>query len=121
MDTIKAGIDYVLVIAGMIIVYILFVIGIMGIRLSSTGIGEYRGYITAVDQTGLIYQNYKVYFKTDNSSSQEDVYCINRANLALIEKAKAVNKARQLITVTYKGIRGYGWDLCRGEELQTIE
>jgi len=108
---------FILSIIGIIVV--ILVLG--GVRLSSIGQGEHSGFITAVDQNGYIFKNYDVYFKTDNSSSQEDMYCINRSNVALIEQAKEANKARKEVVITYHGVRGLGVGLCFGSEIEGIE
>jgi hypothetical protein len=91
------------------------------IHFSSIGVGEHNGYITAIDQNGYIFRNYDIYFKTDNSSSQEDKYCINRNNLDLIKKANEVNKARKQVVIQYEGVRGLGWDLCSYSEIKNIQ
>jgi hypothetical protein len=110
----------VLLVTGSLVVgLILFLVA--GIHLSSIGEGEHSGYITAIDQNGYIFRNYDVYFKTDNSSSQEDMYCINRDNRGLIEKAKEANKSRKQVTIRYHGVRAFGLDLCKDVEIDNIE
>lgn len=97
------------------------VILLHGVKLSSVGTGEHSGYITAVDQKGYVFKNYRIYFKTDNSSSQEDVYCIYRDDADLIEKAKEVNKNRENVVIKYKGVRGFGYDICDGSRVISID
>lgn len=107
-----------------VVIFFMFTITLaipLFIRISQIGEGEHNGYITAVDQRGYIFKNYDVYFKTDNSSSQEDIYCINRSNLELIDKAKEANKERKQVILHYKGVRGFGLGLCEGTEIQDIE
>jgi len=111
------------VVAGFIVLVVILVIifAFWGIRFSQVGQGEHSGFITAVDQRGYVFRNYDVYFKTDNSSSQEDEYCINRNNIGLIEKAKKANKLRKQVTLHYEGVRGIGLGLCMGSEITAIE
>ena len=116
--------DFIAAVAAFLILLVIGVViigGLGGIRFSDVGLGEHSGFITAVDQRGYIFRNYDVYFKTDNSSSQEDRYCINRANTALIEEAKQANRAREQVVITYKGVRGFGWGLCSNSEISAIE
>lgn len=99
--------------------FIVYILG--GIHLSQLGVGEHSGYITAIDQRGYIWRNYDVYFKTDNSSSQEDLYCIFRDDKGLIEKATEANQARKQVTITYKGVRAFGWGLCGTTQITGIK
>lgn len=46
------------------------------IHFSSAGQGSHTGFVTAVEQEGYIYRNYRVYVKTDLSSSQEDIHTL---------------------------------------------
>ena len=90
-------------------------------RFSSMGNGEHNGYITALDQRGFIFRNYEVYFKTDNSSSQEDTYCIHRDDTEIIEKARQANRERKQVIITYHGVRGVGFGLCNTGQIDKIE
>ena len=111
----------VLIVTILAAVVISIIVALMGIHFSDLGQGEHSGYITAIDQRGYIFRNYEVYFKTDNSSSQEDMYCINRNNFKLIEKAKKANTSRKQVTITYHGVRGWGFDLCHTTEIDSIK
>ena len=97
------------------------VYGLWSLRLHQVGEGQHRGYISAVDERGYFYRNYDVFFKTEAESSQEDVYCIYRDNKDLIEKAKEVSQSRELVTIYYHGVRGWGRDLCEGSEITAID
>lgn len=90
------------------------------IRLDFTRESQHTGYITAVQPEGVLFPNYKVYFKTDNSSSQEDNYCVNRNNRELADRLKRMSVERKLITITYEGVRGVGLGLCRLQEIRSI-
>ena len=104
---------------------IFLVLGIIflgpAIHLSSTGTGTHSGYITAVEREGWFFPNYRIYVKTDNSSSQEDVYCLHREKEEIALKAMELNKRRDLVTVYFKGVRGIGYGLCRDIEITNIE
>lgn len=90
------------------------------VHFSSLGDGTHTGYITAVEQEGYIYQNYRVYVKTDNSSSQEDVYCMKEDKKDLAEKLGEARDNRTLTEVHYSGVRGFGYDLCASYEVTGI-
>jgi len=90
------------------------------VRLSSTGAGSHTGYITAVEQEGYLFPNYRVYVKTENSSSQEDKYCLHRDNNNLAQQAKALSQSRSLVEVSFKGVRGIGLGLCDRLEITNI-
>lgn len=94
---------------------------VFGVRFSNQGLGNHSGFVTAVDQTGYIFLNYDVYFKTDNSSSQEDTYCVDRHNKPLIDQLKKYNLDRTLVQIEYKGVRGIGFGLCSGEEILSVK
>lgn len=117
----KRGFTLVELLVVMFIVVILAgIITAPFIHFSQMGNGEHSGFITAIDQRGYIFRNYDVYFKTDNSSSQEDIYCINRNNPDLIKRAQEVNKTREQVTITYHGVRGIGLGLCGWGEIDSI-
>ena len=83
--------------------------------------GAHTGYISAVDQEGILFPNYKVFFKTDSSSSQEDQYCVHRNQTALAAELRRYSETRELVTIRYNGVRGIGLGLCSGEEILTVE
>lgn len=90
------------------------------IHVSSLREGKHTGYVTAIEQKGYLFPNYKVYFKTDNSSSQEDDYCVNRENKKLAELLKTASAKRQLVTISFDGVRGFGFDLCHTTEIKSV-
>lgn len=90
------------------------------IRFSEVGTGSHTGYVTAVDERGYIWVNYDVYFKTDNSSSQEDLYCVFRDDKELAEKLRSASKTGERITIDYKGVRGIGFGLCKHTQINGI-
>ena len=90
------------------------------VKYSSIGEGNHNGYITAVDERGYIWPNYEVYFKTDNSSSQEDVYCVSRNNKELVENLRLLSSEKQNVMITYRGVRGIGLGLCHLPEIVEV-
>ena len=97
----------------LLIVAVIGGIGLLNaLHFSSTGPGAHTGYVTAVEQEGWLFKNYRVYVKTDNSSSQEDIYCLDRSRQDLVRTAQEVSKKRELVTVEFAGVRGFGWGLC---------
>ena len=87
---------------------------------SNTGIGQHTGYVSAVDQSGVLFPNYKVYFKTDTSSSQEDVYCVHRSFKDLADSLSEMSAEHRMIQIEYKGVRGIGLGLCDNEEITSF-
>lgn len=112
------------IVSGILIVATLFVLTIVialpFIRFSSTHEGVHNGYITAIEQEGYIFPNYRVYVKTDNSSSQENVYCMDRSKTELAKKIKAYSATKQRVVVSFNGVRGLGADLCRSVEITNV-
>lgn len=90
-------------------------------RFQSIGRGSHTGYVTAVDQRGYIFRNYEVYFKTDTSSSQEDVYCVSRYMPGLADELRIAGEKRTLVTIRYQGVRGIGLGLCHETEIKMME
>jgi len=106
---------------GCLSILIIFIVLIVGpfVVINPTITGTHTGYITAVDQSGLIVKNYKVYFKTDVTSSQEDEYCINHSNTDIANKAIEMQKSRSQVTIKYKGNIGVGF-ICAKDEITEI-
>jgi hypothetical protein len=94
------------------ILCLLFIIALFGIKYDTTRLGEHSGYVTAIEQKGFIFHNYNVYFKTDNSSSQEDVYCVQESDVNLANQLRIANQQRKLVTIRYDGVRAWGFNLC---------
>jgi competence protein ComGC len=85
-----------------IIIGILLIIGmIYGIHWETTRNGTHTGTVTAVEENGMIWHTYSVYFKTDAQSSQEDLYCVKDSNLLETLREKEMNKDK--VTITYNG------------------
>ena len=98
-----------------------FFVLLFSLRISSLGEGKHNGYITAVEQEGWFFPNYRVYVKTDNSSSQEDVYCMHRNKIELANELKELSASKTHVSVEYKGVRGFGIDICSGQEVTGVK
>lgn len=82
---------------------------------------EHTGFITAVSQEGLIFQNYRIYFKTDMSSSQEDVYCLHRDNIEFANKLKQASKEKKMVTIKSYSKDGFIIQDCVGWTVESVE
>ena len=78
-----------------------------------TSSGNHSGYITAVQNQGLIFKTWRAYVKTDLSSSQEDIYCVENEETAKKLEVMAENKEKG--TFQYKQYFSAGITLCDGE------
>lgn len=87
----------------------------------SYGSGQHTGYITAVDQEGLLFKNYDVWIKTELSSSQEDQYCISRFDSELADKIKEASEKRQRVTIKYTNYVTMRPDYCQAEYINSFE
>lgn len=70
--------------------------------LTTSTNGKHIGYITASDLQGIIWKNYDVYFKTDNSSSQEDLYCLERDNYELVKRMQEAQEKGAKVEIKYR-------------------
>jgi hypothetical protein len=95
----------------------------LSIRMTSTVEGKHTGFVTAVQQTGIIWKNYRVYVKTDNQSSQEDIYCLPIEKKELADKLVEASETRKLITVKYNGywFITQSFNRCNGDEIYEFE
>lgn len=97
-----------LIIAG-IIIYVV----IIGLHREIAN-GEHTGYITSVEQTGLIFKTFRVYLKTDTQSSQEDTYCVVDPNV--YSQLEQLSQQRSQVTVSYFSWISSGIKNCAGED-----
>jgi len=86
-------------------------LGANGIHVE-TGHGIHTGYITAVEQNGLLYPSWSAYVKTDTQSSQEDLYCVEPQ---LAEVMQQMSQAKAHVTVEYVSYIAKGLKMCNGE------
>jgi hypothetical protein len=105
---------------GIIIFAIALIIILPFVHLSSVGNGQHTGYVTAVDYRGYIFPNYEVYFKTDVSSSQEDVYCVSRDDKTIADELKKAAKTKERVTISYYGVKALGIGICSGTRINEV-
>lgn len=74
--------------------------------------GQYKGYITAIEQTGAIFKGWNIHLKTELESSNEDTACINRDDEKLIERLKEAMKNKENLTFEYEGKLAYPLGVC---------
>lgn len=108
---------------GFTLIELLVIIAIVGIvcsvifglfiQIHAPNSGDHTGYVTAVEQEGLIWHTYRAFIKTDPQSSQEDQYCVTDPDV--ISQLQKDSESRTLITVGYSiGLITYPWQ-CKGE------
>ncbi len=68
-------------------------------HIGATNNGQHTGYVTAVEQEGLIWKTWRAYVKTDPMSSQEDSYCVK--DPAVVSQLQGIETSRSLVTVNY--------------------
>lgn len=80
--------------------------------------GEHTGIVTAVEDNTFLYHSVIVYFKTDATSTQEDIYCLNNQSMRpVLEDAAA---KRMKVTVSYySDIVLWKWDCWGAGEIIT--
>ena len=61
--------------------------------------GQHAGYITAVEESGLLFHTWIAYVKTDPQSSQEDAYCVTDSRV--IASLQSDAEDRTPVTVYY--------------------
>lgn len=74
--------------------------------------GQYKGYVTAVEQNGAIFKGWNVYLKTELESSDADVACIDRDNENLINKLKYAQENKESVSLKYEGVWQYPIGVC---------
>jgi hypothetical protein len=83
-------------------------------HIGATNNGEHTGYVTAVEQEGLIWKTWRAYVKTDPQSSQEDSYCVT--DPIVVSALRNVEQSRALVTVDYSSpFLVFKWQ-CGGEQ-----
>lgn len=103
-----------------IAVFVLFIGGVVfciygalfGIDIQ-TGSGEHTGYVTAIEEIGVIFKTNRAYVKTDTMSSQEDTYCVTDPSVYATLQAAALNKTH--VDLYYKSYLFPGIKNCDGE------
>lgn len=70
-------------------------------RFQSGTDGRQTGYIEAVQRTGYIWKNYRVFIKSSVDASQADVYCINQDKQELADSLFNAQEQNQRVTIQY--------------------
>jgi hypothetical protein len=86
--------------------------------------GEHTGYVTAIEnERGILLPNNRtvVYVKTELSSSQEDVYCVQDSETELITSLKEASKEKKNVSIKFSGIVWTGWFNCSGDRIIGVE
>ena len=96
------------------IVALLSFVEVLGIPYETTVDGSHTGVITAVETTGIIFKTVTVYVKTDEQSSQEDMYCL--IDRSLVPTLKEYEQNKQQVTVYFNNFLIKGLKNCNGEQ-----
>ncbi len=101
-------------------IFLVFVISIILIFTANFHIpnsGQHTGYVTSVEQSGIIWKTWTVYIKTDPQSSQEDAYCV--IDPSIITELQNASTNRNLVTISY-AVPFIVWKWQCGGEQSTI-
>lgn len=82
--------------------------------------GQYKGYVTAVEQNGAIFRGWNVYLKTELESSDADVACIDRENPELIAELQKAQENKENVTLEYVGVWQYAIGECPGKDWMIV-
>ena len=97
--------------AGLVLLGILVLFCFATFRIPNSG--QHTGYVTSVEQSGLIWKTWTAYIKTDPQSSQEDAYCVT--NPDTVTRLQDASTKRSSVTVFYSApIFLWRWQ-CGGE------
>ena len=80
--------------------------------------GKHFGQVTAIEDNGIWWKTTSVYVKTDISSSQEDIYCLDKTKEnyeVLKSNLENLARNREKITLTFYDELLIGWWRCNGE------
>ena len=94
--------------------------GIASFKWNTDANGTHSGIVTAIEQSGVFFKNYHVYFKTNSTSSQEDNYCVPQDQNDLINQLRDAQEKQKTITLHYTGVTGFGWNLCSYDQITGI-
>lgn len=106
----RKGQTTLIVVLIVLFVIILAVPAFFGVPIETTRGGTHTGYVTAVEENGMIWHKYTVYFKTDAQSSQEDMYCLK--DLSLVETLRNKEQNKEKVTITYNSYFSNGLINC---------
>lgn len=78
--------------------------------------GTHTGYVTAIQNEGIIFRKDYVFIKTDKSSSQEDKYCVDAGNDELVSELRKTEENGEKVTLRYNTrLTILGWFACAGD------
>lgn len=102
-------------------------LGVLGVVTAFTGLriennhGQYKGYVTAVEQSGIgPWKGWNAYLKTELESSNEDVACINRDDQKLIERLQKASENKENLVFRYRGELQFPLGVCPGAEWMIV-
>lgn len=84
-----------------------------------TGNGSHVGYITAVEEGGLLFKTKTAYIKTDTQSSQEDSYCV--IDEEVFFQLQALLRLHERVEISYFDYFINGITQCNSERGGIIE
>jgi hypothetical protein len=104
-------------IAGVLVFLLIIVLALLGwgtiSHLGAMNNGQHTGYVTAVEQEGLVWKTWRAYVKTDPMSSQEDSYCVT--DPSVVSQLQDIETSRALVAVNYSSpYLVWNWQ-CGGE------
>ena len=80
--------------------------------------GQHTGYVSSVEQSGIIWKTWTAYIKTDPQSSQEDTYCVTDPKTVITLQSAETEKSS--VTVNYS-VPWMTWKWQCGYEQSTIQ
>jgi hypothetical protein len=96
---------------------VLFVLSICLGSFHVPNSGQHTGYVSSVEQSGIIWKTWTAYIKTDPQSSQEDRYCVTDPDA--VSELQGDGASRTLVTVDYSAPL-YVWKWQCGSEPSII-
>jgi len=97
---------------GLLIVAVIILLFTTNFHIPNSG--QHTGYVTSVEQSGIIWKTWTVYIKTDTQSSQEDTYCVT--NPSVVSDLQLAATRKSSVTVYYSvPLLTWKWQ-CGGEQ-----
>lgn len=75
-------------------------------------VGQYTGYVVAVEENGAVFRGWNVFLKTELESSNEDVACVGKGNVELLERLRRAQTEKENVTLDYEGMVAYAIGDC---------
>lgn len=84
--------------------------------------GTQTGFVEAVQQEGVIWQNYHIFIKSSNEASQADKYCILERNRHLAEDIRRESEGGSKISIKYhRNFYLLPLGRCDGDEVESFK